>query len=158
VAPAGVPAGAWATQRMLVMTCAVQVGLMAGALDMTAAYTTQRQQFGGPLASLQAVQHRLADCWIDTEAVRWTTWEAVSALEQRDLAELAVEVATYWSSEAAPRVMSALAHLHGGTGVDTSYPLHRYFLASRHLELVGGGAGAHLARLGAMLAGGGGTP
>jgi len=48
--------------------------------------------------------------------------------------------------------MSALAHVHGGTGVDVTYPLHHYYLGAKHLELTLGAAPTHLARLGRFLA------
>ena len=43
---------------------------------MAASYTSEREQFGRPIGSFQAVQQRMADAFIDVEAIRWTTWHA----------------------------------------------------------------------------------
>ncbi len=67
----------------------------------------------------------------------------------------AVSVAKFWASEGAQRVVHAAQHLHGGIGVDTDYPLHRYFRWAKMHELQLGGASEHLLRLGRLLAEGG---
>jgi alkylation response protein AidB-like acyl-CoA dehydrogenase len=60
--------------RALVGLCAVQLGVSDRALRMAAEYTSGREQFGRPIGSFQAVQQRMADGFIDLEAIRWTTW------------------------------------------------------------------------------------
>ena len=142
----------WLRDRALVLIAATQVGLNEGALALTATYVTERHQFGRPLATLQAVQHRVVDCHVENEAVRWTMWEAATRLDRFDRAEDAAVLAKYLASEASGAIMSALAHVHGGTGVDVSYPLHHYYLAAKHLELTLGAAPAQLSRLGRLLA------
>ena len=61
-------------------------------------------------------------------------------------------VAKFWAAEGGQRVVHAAVHLHGGVGVDRDYPLHRYFLLTKQLELTLGGATEQLLRLGAMMA------
>ena len=61
-------------------------------------------------------------------------------------------VAKFFSAEAGKRVVHAAQHLHGGVGVDREYPLHRFFLYVRHLELVLGSGTEHLLTLGRLLA------
>ena len=68
------------------------------------------------------------------------------------LASAEVAVAKYWAAEGGQRVVHAAAHLHGGVGVDRDYPLHRFFLLTRHIELTLGGANESLRRLGRILA------
>jgi alkylation response protein AidB-like acyl-CoA dehydrogenase len=61
-------------------------------------------------------------------------------------------VAKFWAAEGGSRIANAAQHLHGGMGVDVDYPVHRYFLWSKALELSLGSATPHLARLGRALA------
>ena len=134
--------------RALVGLCAIQLGVAERALRMAAAYTTQREQFGRPIGSFQAVQQRMADAFIDVEAIRWTTWHAAWLIAQERPAERAARIAKFWAAEAGARVAASAQHVHGGIGIDTTYPLHRYFLWAKHNELALGPATAQLARLG----------
>ena len=67
--------------RALVGLCAIQLGVTERALRMAASYTTEREQFGRPIGSFQAVQQRMADAFIDVEAIRWTMWQAAWLLD-----------------------------------------------------------------------------
>jgi hypothetical protein len=143
---------AWILDVALVGMCALQVGLAERALKLTAEYVSQREQFGKLLATFQAVQQRAADCYIDVEAMRWTLWQAAWRLSEGLDATDEVAIAKFWASEGGHRVLAAAQHLHGGIGVDVEYPLHRYTLASKQLEMTLGGATAHLGRLGDRMA------
>ena len=147
----GSPAATWIAERATVGLCALQVGLAERALQLTAEYTTGREQFGRPLASFQAVQQRAADAYIDVEAMRWTMWEAAWRLSEGLPAAEHVAVAKFWAAEAGQRILAAAQHLHGGIGVDIEYPLYRYTRWSKLVELTLGGANRHLARLGAEM-------
>src|SRR5262245_5432611 len=154
---AGEPLGArdaveWLVARATLGLCALQLGVTDRALRMTAEYTTKREQFGHPLASFQAVHQRAADAYVDVEAIRLTTWQAAWRLETGGSADLEIAVAKFWASEAAHRVVYAAQHLHGGIGVDVDYPLHRYYLWAKAIELNLGSGTRQLARLGALLA------
>ena len=61
-------------------------------------------------------------------------------------------MAKFWAAEAAHRMAHTAVHLHGGTGVDVDYPIHRYFLAAKELEFTLGGATDQLLRIGASFA------
>ncbi|UXA05674.1 acyl-CoA/acyl-ACP dehydrogenase [Mycobacterium sp. SMC-2] len=138
--------------RALVALCAVQLGVAERALRIAAEYTTGREQFGRPIGSFQAVQQRMADAFIDVEAIRWTTWHAAWLIAHgRPLKEAhrAARIAKFWAAEAGARVAATAQHVHGGIGIDTTYPLHRYFLWAKHNELTLGPATAQLAHLGA---------
>jgi 3-oxocholest-4-en-26-oyl-CoA dehydrogenase beta subunit len=90
---------------------------------------------------------------VDVEGIRLTLLSAMWRLaESRDAAE-AVAIAKFWAAEAGQRVVHTAQHLHGGVGVDVSYPLHRYFLWAKQNELSLGGATHHLLLLGARIAG-----
>jgi acyl-CoA dehydrogenase len=141
----------WLRQRAVVAHCAVHSGVAAGAVALLAGYTSQREQFGRPLATFQAVAMRAADAYIDVEGMRLTMLQAAWRLDQGLTADPHVSAAAWWAAEAGHRVVHAALHLHGGLGNDLSYPLHRYFLWGRQLELVLGGAAEHLTRLADMI-------
>ncbi|WP_436497940.1 acyl-CoA dehydrogenase family protein [Actinokineospora sp. HUAS TT18] len=132
-----------------VALAAVQLGVAEGALRLAADYTSGRHQFGRPLATFQSLQHHLADCQIDIDAMRVTLWQAMT---QPDDAK-AVLVAKWWCAQAGLDVVHRVQHVHGGIGVDVDYPVHRYFLWGKQLASTLGGAGAALDDLGDVLAG-----
>ncbi|MDM4138913.1 MULTISPECIES: acyl-CoA dehydrogenase family protein [Mycobacterium] len=138
--------------RALVALCAIQLGVTERALRIAAEYTTGREQFGRPIGSFQAVQQRMADAFIDVEAIRWTTWQAAWLIARErppEEAQRAARIAKFWAAEAGARVAATAQHVHGGIGIDVTYPLHRYFLWAKHNELTLGPASAQLAHLGA---------
>jgi alkylation response protein AidB-like acyl-CoA dehydrogenase len=135
--------------RAVVGLCAIQLGVTERALRIAAAYTTEREQFGRPIGSFQAVQQRMADAFIDVEAIRWTMWQAAWLLGQDRQAAREASISKFWAAEAGARVAATTQQVHGGIGIDTTYPLFRYFLWAKHNELTLGPASAHLARLGA---------
>ena len=140
------------TEYAITALCVMEAGACAAALDLTAEYTKTRVQFDKPIATFQAVGQRAADAYVDTEAIRLTAWQAASRLSSGLPAASEVAVAKYWAAEGGQRVVHAASHLHGGVGVDRDYPLHRYFLLTRQIELTLGGANESLRRLGRMLA------
>jgi acyl-CoA dehydrogenase len=140
------------TERATAALCLQEAGAAAAAMALTAEYAKTREQFGKPIATFQAVGQRAADAYVDAEAIRLTAWQATWRLAEGLPAAAELAVAKYWAADGGQRVVHAAAHLHGGVGVDRDYPLHRYFLLTRQIELTLGGAHASLARLGALLA------
>jgi alkylation response protein AidB-like acyl-CoA dehydrogenase len=138
----------WMLQRAWTALCALQVGVTEAAVSQTAAYLNTREQFGRPLSTFQGTMLRTADAAIDTESIRVTMWQAAWRLDQGLEAALAVSVASWFAAEAGQRAVFATQHLHGGIGADISYPIHRYFLWGKQIELMLGAPSAHLARLG----------
>jgi 3-oxocholest-4-en-26-oyl-CoA dehydrogenase beta subunit len=134
--------------RALIGLCAIQVGVSDRALRMAAEYTSGREQFGRPIGSFQAVQQRMADGFIDLEAIRWTTWHAAWLIAEGRPADRAARIAKFWAAEAGARIAATAQHVHGGIGIDTTYPLHRYFLWAKHNELTLGSATQQLVDLG----------
>lgn len=143
---------AFTTQHLLAGLCAVQAGVCAEALRLTAAYTSERKQFNAPIATFQAVAQRAADAYVDTEAVKLTARQAAWRLAEGLPAEAALAVAKFWAAEGGQRVVHAAQHLHGGVGVDVDYPVHRYFRWAKATELSLGGGTRHLLELGRRLA------
>ena len=151
------PASARAALETLVMgatagLCALQVGVCESALRQTALYLNQRNQFGRPLSSFQGTMLRAADAAIDIEAMRVTLWNATWLFDTGRDATDAVQVAKWQASERGQRTVHATQHLHGGMGADIKYPIHRYFLWGKQLELLLGGPSLQLARIGAGIA------
>ncbi len=142
----------WLLERAAAAYCVEVAGACQAAVKLTAAYTIEREQFGKPIATFQAVGQRAADAYIDTEGVRLTSWQAAWRLAEGLPAAAEVAVAKYWADEGAQRAVHAAQHLHGGVGVDRDYPLHRYFLRTKHLALTLGGTTPSLLRLGEYLA------
>jgi hypothetical protein len=132
--------------------CATAVGVLDEAVRITASYISERQQFGKPIAAFQGATLKAADAYIDTEAVRATAWSAIWRLATGRDADEELAIAKYWVAYGGQNVVHHCQHLHGGMGVDTDYPIHRYFLWAKELELSLGGATPQLLRIGAALA------
>jgi acyl-CoA dehydrogenase len=142
----------WLAAAGTVGLCAAQAGVAARALELTAEYARSRVQFGKPIGGFQAVAQRLADAYIDTEAIRLTMWQAAWRLSEGLPCDQAVATAKFWAADAGHRVAHTAVHIHGGVGIDLEYPLHRYFVAAKHNEFSLGGAATQLRRIGAALA------
>ena len=149
----GAEVARWLVARATVGLCAVQAGVIERALELTAEYARSREQFGRPIGSFQAVTQRLADAYIDAEAVRLTMWQAAWLLASGSAAAAEVATAKFWAAEAGHRMAHTAVHVHGGLGIDVTYPVHRYFTAAKHHEFALGGATLQLRRIGAILAG-----
>jgi len=157
----GAEVAGWLGSRGTVGVCATQLGVLERALELTAGYARSREQFGRPIGSFQAVAQRLADAYVDVEAVRLTLWQAAWLLAEGSpdgptvsaAVSAAVATAKFWAADAGHRVAHTAVHVHGGLGIDTSYPVHRYFVAAKRAEFTLGGATAQLLRLGDVLAG-----
>jgi alkylation response protein AidB-like acyl-CoA dehydrogenase len=142
----------WLLGRATVGLCALQLGVTERALERTAEYARSRQAFGRAIGAFQAVAQRLADAYIDVEAIRLTMWQAAWRLEAGLPAEAELATAKFWAAEGGHRVAHTAVHVHGGVGIDVSHPVHRYFAAAKRLEFALGGATAQLLDLGTILA------
>jgi alkylation response protein AidB-like acyl-CoA dehydrogenase len=142
----------WLVDRVTAALSVTAAGCLDEALRITASYVKERKQFDRVIATFQAVGQRAADAFIDTLGVRLTAWQAVWRLAAGLPATDEVTIAKYWASEAGQRVVHACQHLHGGVGMDRDYPVHRYFLVAKQLDLALGGAAPQLADLGKRIA------
>ena len=150
---AGEPAIRWFEARYLALVCATQLGVVEGQLRLTAQYTSEREQFGRPIATFQAVTQRLADCYIQVEGLRLQTQSALWRIANEVDPWEDLRIAKWFGSEGAHFVAHGAQHMHGGIGVDVDYPLHRYTLWNKHLEVTLGASSQQLRALGAELAG-----
>lgn len=142
----------WIDLRANAALCNLALGCCEAALSMTAEYSKTRKQFDQPIAMFQSVAHRQADAYIDTQAVRLSALEVAWLISAGRPAEDEVAIAKHFAAEAGYRVTFSAQHIHGGIGVDREYPVHRYYVYARHLELMLGGSTQHLRRLGRSIA------
>ncbi|GAA1053788.1 hypothetical protein GCM10009570_23770 [Dietzia natronolimnaea] len=145
-------------RRLVLSACIAHGdGLVSGALDMTADYLKQRVQFGKPLGSFQAVQQELADVYIISrtlhvisQSVTWRVSEGLTGPADRYATD--PTIGAYWLATEGPRAVQILHHLHGGVGVDITYPMFRYSSAVKDLARFVGGAQLHLDDLASAVA------
>lgn len=141
----------WLLDRVQVALAWLQAGIGAGAVVRTADFLSDREQFGRPLGTFQAVAHRVADCHISVQAIRVTALQAAWLLDAGDDPGTSVLVAAWWAHDAGQQVVHDVMHLHGGLGVDLDFPIHRYLLAGREVADTLGGPSQVLERLGDRL-------
>ncbi|SES34044.1 Acyl-CoA dehydrogenase [Lentzea xinjiangensis] len=141
----------WLVTRYTLGLCALQLGVTERALELTAEHARTRVQFDRPIGSFQAVAQRLADAYIDVAAIRLTLWQAAWRLSEGLPADAEVATAKFWAADAGHRVAHTAVHVHGGTGIDMSHDVHRYFTAAKRNEFELGGATAQLLKLSAAL-------
>src|ERR1700753_1682216 len=142
VPEADVLAGATAhrvNQLALAAIGAYADGLVAGALRLTADYVANRKQFGQPLLSFQTVGAQLAEVYIASRTIDLAAKSVIWQLDEGRDADDDLDVLGYWLTSQAPPVMQTCHHLHGGMGMDITYPMHRYYSTIKDLtRLVGG--------------------
>jgi alkylation response protein AidB-like acyl-CoA dehydrogenase len=137
--------------RQLTLYAAEAAGVAAAALERTAAYTVEREQFGRPIGTFQAVKHRLADMLVEVESARSAVYAA--AWSARDNPDLAVALAQAVATEAAVHVVGAAIQLHGGIGVTWEHDLHLFLRRAKALEVFGGRPSEHFGRIADALLG-----
>jgi hypothetical protein len=126
--------------------CSVADGAVSAALALTRDHIATRQQFGRPLAAFQAVAQQVADVYVASRTLHLATLSACWRLGEGMNAAGDLAVAGYWCAEEAPRSLRTCHHLHGGTGMDVTYPLHRFSALVSDLVRFLGGAEHQLER------------
>ena len=137
-----------AVGRGILALCAEALGAMEAAKAATLDYLRTRKQFGVPIGSFQALQHRMADMFIHLEQARSMAMLAAVKLGSQDAAERrrAVSAAKYRVNQAARYIGQQAVQLHGGMGVTDELPASHYFKRLATIELTLGDADHHLAR------------
>ncbi|BBZ47177.1 acyl-CoA dehydrogenase family protein [Mycobacterium parmense] len=148
----GAEAVVWLDTLTSLGRSAFQLGVLERGLQLTAEYARTREQFDRPIGSFQAVAQRLADGYIDVKGLRLTLTQAAWRVSEDLPADIDVASAAFWAADAGHRVAHTIVHVHGGVGVDTDHPVHRYFLAAKDIEFALGGATGQLRRIGRELA------
>ncbi|MDI9940788.1 acyl-CoA dehydrogenase family protein [Rhodococcus sp. IEGM 1351] len=128
---------------------AVADGLLSGATVLAGEHLATRHQFGKPLATFQAVSQQIADVYVTSRTLHVSalaaSWRVSEGLDAQD----DLDVMAYWIAAEVPAAMQVLHHLHGGVGVDVTYPLHRYYSTAKDLARLVGGASYRLDLVGA---------
>ncbi len=125
-------------------------GLVAGALRLTADYVAGRKQFGKPLSTFQTVAAQLAEVYIASRTIDLAAKSVVWRLSEGRDADDDLDVLGYWITSQAPPVMQICHHLHGGMGMDITYPMHRYYSTIKDLARLLGGSSHRLDLVGAQ--------
>lgn len=107
------------------------IGIGQAALDEALRYAKQREQFGAPIISHQAVAFRLADMDAELEAARWLTYRAAWLSEQGRRHSRESAHAKLLASETANRIAAAAVQLHGGYGYSREYAVERLYRDAR---------------------------
>jgi alkylation response protein AidB-like acyl-CoA dehydrogenase len=134
-------------QLSIAGACALADGAVAGALALTRDHVATREQFGRPLAAFQAVSQQIAEVYIASRTMHLATLAACWRLDAGMDAGADLGVAGYWCAEQAPRAVRTCHHLHGGLGMDATYPLQRFSSLVADLVRYLGGAEYRLERL-----------
>ena len=134
-------------QFALAGACCVADGAVAGALALTTEHIRGREQFGRPLATFQAAAQHVADVYIAARTLHLAVTSACWRLAEGLDAGADLDVAAYWLAARAPEALRTCHHLHGGTGMDVTYPLPRLSALVKDLVRFTGGADYRLDRL-----------
>ncbi|HSL83502.1 MAG TPA: acyl-CoA dehydrogenase [Thermoanaerobaculia bacterium] len=114
------------------------VGIAQGAFEEALAYAQEREQFGRPLADLQAIQFYLADMATELDAGRLLTWKAAWTKMSAKRYTLEAAQAKLYTSEMAQRVTTKALQIHGGYGYTKEYNVERFFRDARITEIYEG--------------------
>jgi 3-oxo-4-pregnene-20-carboxyl-CoA dehydrogenase alpha subunit len=125
-------------------------GLVAGALRLTADYVANREQFGKPLSTFQTVAAQLAEVYIASRTLTLIASSVAWRLSEGRDADDDLDILGYWLASQAPPVMQICHHLHGGMGMDITYPMDRYYSSIKDLARLVGGRAHRLDLVGAQ--------
>lgn len=128
------------------------VGIGKKALDLAVEHAKTREQFGRKIGVYQAVSHRLADTFVETELARslayWAAWCVAEADEQ---APVAVAAAKAYAGDAAVAACERSIQVHGGMGFTWEHVLHEYYKRALWIQAYGGHARVQRAKIAAWL-------
>ena len=140
---------------MLKATCmeaAYLVGLAQMDFEISVNYAKERVQFGRPIGSFQAIQHKAADMVTDVDGARFIMYRAAwSVAENEPDAEMQVSMAKAWVSDATRRVVAHGQQIHGGIGFTKDYKIQLFFRRQKRGELMWGDGDFHREKVAEML-------
>ena len=114
------------------------VGIIRGCLEAVVQYSTQRHQFGRPLASFQLIQDMIVDISVDADAARLLVWRAADLIDRGEPFGVQASKAKYFASEAAVRASNLAIQAFGGYGYIDEYPVQKYMRDARVMALYEG--------------------
>jgi alkylation response protein AidB-like acyl-CoA dehydrogenase len=134
------------------MECAYLVGLAQKDFEISVNYAKERVQFGRPIGSFQAIQHKAADMVTDVDGMRFIMYKAAWATsENEDSQNMDVAMAKAWCSDASRRVVAHGQQIHGGIGFTKDYVIQLFFRRQKRAELFWGDGDFHRERVAQML-------
>jgi len=153
----GKPGKAWPIIRSVLAKatiglCAEMVGGAQKVLDMCVDYSKQRIQFGRPIGSFQAIQHKCADMLLLIESARSATYAAAwTASQNRSDTELLASIAKAYTSDAYRYVVGEGIQIHGGMGFTWEHDMHLYFKRAKADEFNFGDSNYHRERIAQLI-------
>jgi len=138
-------------ERAAAAKCAEMVGAMQTAFSMSLAYAKEREQFGRPVGSFQAVQHHLANMAVDVDSARYITYQAVWKISEGLPADMETAMAKAFTSEAAGRVTRLGHQVHGAISFCDEHDMHLYYRKAKSAALAFGDTEYHLEKVAGML-------
>ncbi|HET8651132.1 MAG TPA: acyl-CoA dehydrogenase family protein [Gaiellaceae bacterium] len=128
------------------------VGIGKKALELAVAYAKEREQFGRKIGVYQAVSHKLADTFVETELARSLAyWAAWCVAEDDEQAPIAVAAAKAYAGDAAVAACERSIQVHGGMGFTWEHVLHEYYKRALWIQAYGGHARVQRAKIAAWL-------
>jgi alkylation response protein AidB-like acyl-CoA dehydrogenase len=138
--------------EQLAMLCLEAVGIASKGLELGVEHAKNREQFGRRIGVYQAVSHRLADTYVETELARslayWAAWCVAEQDEQQDVA---VAAAKAFCGDAAVAACERSIQVHGGIGFTWEHVLHSYYKRALWIQAFGGYAREQRAKVAARL-------
>src|SRR5215210_3483922 len=145
-------AGTLDRSRTLAALACEAVGIAQKALELGVEYASTRHQFGKPIGVYQAVSHKLADTYVETELGRSLAyWAAWCVAEGDEEAPLAAAAAKAFCSEVAVAACERAIQVHGGIGFTWEHVLHRYYKRAQWIESFWGFPAEHRAAVAAHM-------
>jgi alkylation response protein AidB-like acyl-CoA dehydrogenase len=137
-----------ASQQALALLACEAVGVSQQVLDLTAAYTKERQQFGRVIGTYQGVSHRVSNTFVSLQLARSTAYWAAWAVSARDVdADLAVASAKVTAGDGAVFACEQAIQAHGGIGFTWEHILHRYYKRAQWIAAFEGSSRAYRAAI-----------
>ncbi|MGD0114918.1 MAG: acyl-CoA dehydrogenase family protein [Dehalococcoidia bacterium] len=126
------------------LEAAYLIGLAQADFEITVNYAKERVQFGRPIGSFQAIQHKCADMVTDADSARFLVYRAAWAVAEGEPdAEQAVHMAKAWANDASRRLVANGQQIHGGIGFTKDYKIQLYFRRQKMADLMWGDADFH---------------
>jgi alkylation response protein AidB-like acyl-CoA dehydrogenase len=131
-----------------ILTAAAATGLGRRALEMAAAYASEREAFGRLIGTYQGVSHPLADSITDIDGAQLLVWRAIWAIARgRQDAAASVSMAFWWASQSTAKAVNRSLRVFGGYGLSVEYDIQLYFRRGKAMALPLGDPKAELVRV-----------
>lgn len=119
-------------------TAARSIGAAQGALEVAMNYARERQQFGQPIASFQAIRFKIATMATEIQAARQLMYHVCHEIDSGRRCDAEAAMAKYFAAEMSERVTSEALQILGGAGYTTHYPVERYWRDARLTKIFEG--------------------